>query len=518
MIKNSWTSDAIVNAGNTFNFSISTNPSCILVIFGGTGDLTHRKLMPALYNLQCSQKLPGQFAVVAVGRRDKSHEDYRYEVYASIKNFSRFDIREQSWDKLHRRIYYRQFNFTDPGGYIGLADFLRQLDEQYQTRGNRIFYLAVAPEYFSVIVEKLQACGLAHHGKSWQRVMIEKPFGRDLSSARRLNQKITEVFKEKDIFRIDHYLGKEMLQNIMVIRFANMFFEPVWNNQFIDNIQITSCEKVGVENRGGYYEQSGALRDMVQNHMLQLLSLTAMEPPAGLDTEAIRNEKVKVLSSLQRFTPELVHKNVIRGQYGPGIAKGETVPGYRQEKLVAPDSNTETFMALKVHVENFRWAGVPFYIRTGKRMPFKSTQIIVQFKPLPKVLYARRDEQLHPNLLVIKIQPQEGIFFQINAKKPGTQTNIVPVQMDFCQNCLNDLNSPEAYERLLFEALRGDSTLFTRWDEVEHSWQFVDNIAATWQQHLPAFPNYPAGDRGPQEADKLVARNGREWLHIGRQQ
>ncbi|TYO96875.1 glucose-6-phosphate dehydrogenase [Desulfallas thermosapovorans] len=329
-----------------------------------------------------------------------------------------------------------------------------------------------------------------------------------------MNQKITRAFAEKNIYRIDHYLGKEMLQNIMVIRFANMFLEPIWNNQYIDNIQITSCEKVGVEDRGGYYEQAGALLDMVQNHMLQLLTLTAMEPPASLGTEDVRNEKVKVLSALQEFSPELVLKNAVRGQYGPGTAQGKPVPGYRQEERVAPDSNIETFIAIKVYVENFRWAGVPFYIRTGKRMPFKSTQIIVQFKSLPKILYARQNGQLQPNLLVIKIQPQEGVFFQFNAKKQGTVCRIVPVQMDFCQNCAGELNSPEAYERLLFDALRGDSTLFTRWDEVEYSWRFVDTIAATWRQHAPAFPNYPAGNWGPREAEELIARDGRRWLHI----
>ncbi len=502
----------IVNTSNVFNFN--TDTSGIMIIFGGTGDLTHRKLMPALYNLQCAQKLPANFAVVAVGRRYRSHEDYRYEVYASIKNFARFDMQEKTWHELRRKIYYQQFNFTDDSGYTRLADFLKQIDEQYQTWGNRIFYLAVAPEYFGVIVEKLQAHGMVHNGAGWQRVMIEKPFGRDLYSAQQLNQKITGVFAEKNIYRIDHYLGKEMMQNIMVIRFANMLLEPLWNNQFIDNIQLTSCEKVGVKDRGEYYEQAGALLDMVQNHMLQLLTLTAMEPPASLDTEDVRNEKVKVLSALQEFSPELVQKNVVRGQYGPGKAQGKPVSGYRQEERVSPDSNTETFIALKVHVENFRWAGVPFYIRTGKRMPYKSTQIIVQFKPLPKILYARLNGQMHPNLLVIKIQPQEGVFIQFNAKKPGTESQIAPAQMDFCQNCTDGLNSPEAYERLLFDALRGDSTLFTRWDEVEHSWRFVDTIAANWKQQDSTFPNYPAGSLGPREAEELVARDDRKWLHI----
>ncbi|AIS52253.1 glucose-6-phosphate 1-dehydrogenase Zwf [Thermoanaerobacter kivui] len=355
---------------------VKNNISNIMVIFGGRGDLTHRKLMPALYNLKYQKILPENFAVVSIGRRDKTEEQYRNEVLESVKNYSRFNIDEKIWQDLSKGIYYKKFDFTDGKGYIELSSFLEEIDKKYNAKGNRVYYLAVAPEYFGIIVEKLNRYGMVKNETSWQRVVIEKPFGEDLKSAQRLNKIITDVFTERNTYRIDHYLGKEMLQNIIVIRFANVFFEPVWNRRYIDNVQISSNETVGIENRGGYYEKAGALRDMVQNHMLQLLTLTAMEPPVNLDTESIRDEKVKVLKSLEIFTPGAVEKNIVRGQY----------VGYRQEDKVSPTSNTETFMALKVHVENFRWAGVPFYIRTGKRMPAKSTEIVIQFKPLPGIL------------------------------------------------------------------------------------------------------------------------------------
>ncbi len=499
-----------------FNFNITKDLSCVMVIFGGTGDLTHRKLMPALYNLAHQGILPGNFAVVSIGRRDKTDEEYRCEVYQSIQKYSRFGLDDDQWSGFRERIHYQKFDFTNDSGYIKLNAVLKDLDEKYAAGGNRIYYLAVAPESFGIIVEKLHLYGMAENKGTWQRVVIEKPFGKDLPSAEYLNQKITGVFKERNTYRIDHYLGKEMIQNIMVIRFANMLFEPVWNSQFIDNIQISSCEAVGVEKRGGYYDRAGALRDMVQNHMLQLLTLIAMEPPVNLETEFIRDEKVKVLRSLEVLAPELVHKNVVRGQYGPGFFENEAVAGYRQEPDVSPSSNTETFVALKIHVENFRWAGVPFYIRTGKRMPSKSTQIYIEFKPMPKVLYFKEYGHLEPNLLVIKIQPREGVFFQFNAKKPGTGLNIVPVQMDFCQNCREEDDSPEAYEKLLYDVMRGDSTLFTRWDEVEHSWKFVDNIVAGWANQKNDFPNYPAGSWGPREAGELLHRDRRRWLNVGR--
>ena len=388
------------------------------------------------------------------------------------------------------------------------------MDYRFDTNGNRIFYLAVAPEYFEPIVEKLNQNHMVENEKSWQRAMIEKPFGRDLRSAEYLNTKITSVFSEKNIYRIDHYLGKEMLQNITAIRFANILFEPVWNSRYIDNIQISSMETVGVETRGGYYEMAGALRDMVQNHILQLMTLTTMEPPVSLDAESVRDEKVKVLRSLESLTPELIKSNVIRGQYGEGSMNGNSLKAYRDEERVSPQSEIETYFAMKVNIENFRWAGTPIYIRTGKRMPNKYTEIIVQFKQLPGVLYFKEHGKLEPNLLVIRIQPSEGVSLRFNAKKPGTGSTIIPVQMDFCQNCQIGNNSPEAYGRLLFDAIRGDSTLFTRWDEVEYSWRFVDKIMEAWGREHPHFPNYNSGTWGPRGSDQLLARDGRIWWNL----
>lgn len=503
-----------IPAGGVSQMTENENLSCIMVIFGGTGDLTHRKLIPAIYNLKAEGMLPHNFAVVSIGRRDNTNEKYRNELHDSVMDFSRFKMNENEWDYLKSRIYYLKFDFGEDHGYAELKDFLKQLDENYNTKGNRIFYLAVAPEFFEVIVRKIHNHGMVENENSWQRVMIEKPFGRDLRSAQYLNQIITNVFSERNIFRIDHYLGKEMLQNIMAIRFANTFFEPVWNSKYIDSIQISSSETVGVENRGGYYEKAGALRDMVQNHMLQLLALTAMECPVSLDAESIRDEKVKVLRSLGQLTPEMISANVVRGQYGPGIINGMQVPGYRQEERVSDESNIETFVALKAQVRNFRWAGTPFYIRTGKRLPVKSTEIIVKFKPLPEILYYIEPEKIESNLLVIKIQPTEGVFLQFNAKKPGTGNIIIPVKMDFCQNCSKCNDSPEAYERLIYDAMRGDSTLFTRWDEVEYSWRFVDAIMNEWSKTHPEFPNYASGDWGPREADDLLRRDGRKWMVI----
>jgi len=489
-------------------------PACLLVIFGATGDLTHRKLIPALFNLTKEHLLPEHFAVVAVSRRTQSNETYHQDVYPSIAKFSRFKPESMVWEQLQARLFYYNLDFNHSEGYLEFQKFLSGLDSRFHTQGNRIFYLAVAPEFFEVIVEKLQQHRLvAHDNGSWQRVVIEKPFGHDLNSATTLNQKIAKVFPEKNIYRIDHYLGKEMLQNILVIRFANAFFEPIWNSRFIDNIQITSAETVGVETRGPYYEKSGAIRDMVQNHLLQLLALIAMEPPVSLDAEYIRDEKVKVLRSLKPWTPEAIRDNVVRGQYGPGQLDSQRVSGYRQEDRVKPDSAVETFVAMKVMIDNLRWGAMPIYLRTGKRLPAKSTEIIIEFKALPKILF-QKSEQLESNLLVIRIQPQEGVFFQFNAKSPGQATLIAPVQMEFCQNCCETVNSPEAYERLLYDVIRGDSTLFTRWDEVETSWRFVDPILTAWKDSPPVFPNYSAGTWGPEAADRLLARGGRNWRQI----
>ncbi|MDP4089332.1 MAG: glucose-6-phosphate dehydrogenase [Bacillota bacterium] len=482
----------------------------LMVIFGGTGDLTHRKLMPSLYNLFYQNLLPDSFAIVSVGRRDFNDEEYRNQVRESVERYTRFKVEEAVWEKMREKIYYIRFNFDDDSGYDSLKAMLENLDKRYNTLGNRLYYLAVSPEYFEVIVNKLDRHAMALNESSIRRIVIEKPFGKDLESAEYLNERITRVFKEENTYRIDHYLGKEMIQNIMVMRFANSVFEHLWNNKYIDNIQISSTETVGVENRGGYYETSGALKDMIQNHMLQLLALTAMEPPINLDTESIRDEKVKVLRSLQPVTGEFVKENMVRGQYGRGEIGIHQVNAYREDERVSPESDVETFVAMKLYIENYRWAGVPFYIRSGKRMANKTTEIVIQFKSLPKILYTK-DEDLLPNLLVIKVQPKEGVMFQFNTKRPGTGNDIIPVQMDFCQNCMAENNSPEAYERLIHDFIKGDTTLFTRWDEVDFSWRYVEEILRIWREEETDLRSYPSGSWGPEEAHRLLEKEGRKW-------
>lgn len=475
--------------------------------------MSHRKIYPAIYNLYLSGSLPEHFALVAVGRRQKSTEEFRNEAFESIGRFSRPNSgNEAKLKELLSRFYYQEMDFYETGAYHRFEQYLSKMDEEYGTQGNRIYYLAVAPEHFEPIVTRLSEAGMVRNDReSWQRVVIEKPFGWDLQSATVLNQAITRVFDEEHIYRIDHYLGKEMLQNIMVIRFANAFFEPLWNNKYIDHIQITSSETVGVENRGGYYEGAGALRDMMQNHMLQLLMLTAMEPPISLSNQAIRDEKVKILKALSPMTPEKVKQNVVRGQYTSGSIGGKKVPGYRQEERVSPDSSTETYMAMKVEIENFRWAGVPFYLRTGKRMPRKMTEIVIQFIRLPQILYFKEFSNLEPNTLIVRIQPEESVSIQFNGKKPGTKNTIIPARLDFCQNCEVGEVSPDAYERLLLDVMEGDSTLFTRWDEVEYSWKFVDGIAEAWKNEKRGPSFYPAGTWGPREADELIEKDRRKW-------
>ncbi|MEJ6950698.1 glucose-6-phosphate dehydrogenase [Natronospora cellulosivora (SeqCode)] len=483
-----------------------TNESFDFIIFGATGDLTHRKLLPAFYNLYRQGQLPDNLNIYAIGRRDKNDQIYREEARNAVIEHSRFDFKEDSWDEFAAKIKYLKFDISQDEGYQVLK---QEFNENYR----QIYYLAVSPDYFSLIVDKLDEHDMLKNREKNSRLVIEKPFGHNLESAINLNEKISSVFPEEDIYRIDHYLGKEMLQNIMVLRFANSIFEAIWNNKFIDNIQIISNELGGVGDRGGYYDQSGALRDMLQNHILQLLSLTAMEAPGSMDNEAVRNEKVKVLKALE-IEDDKLEDYTVRGQYDSGMIDGEQVVSYRGESRTADESNTETFVAVKTFINNLRWADVPFYLKTGKRTTRKSTEVIVEFKEAAHPAYQSKVSSLMPNLLVIRIQPQEGVFFQFNAKHPGTDTKIVPVQMDFCQNCQLGENSPEAYERLLFEVMKGDSTLFTRWDEVEYSWRFVDKIAKLWQEKEPEFPNYKAGSNGPKEANELLERDGRKWWDI----
>ncbi len=481
---------------------------CVLVIFGATGDLTKRKLYPALYQLHQEKLLPQSFAVVSIGRRAQSDLDFKASIMDAVREFARSDFIEQEKDdKFLECFHYLQLDFYDSQGYSRLKDLLEKIDQSCNTKGNRVFFLAVAPEHFAPITAEIQAHGLALNQDSWQRVVIEKPFGHDLKSAQELNSLIRRTFSEDKIYRIDHYLGKEMVQNLMVLRFANIMFEPLWNNKYIDHVQITFAETIGVETRGSYYEQAGALRDMVQNHMLQLLTLIAMEPPVDLSPEGIRDEKVKVLRSLQ-----VAAEDVIRGQYGSGLIDGEPTIGYKEEEAVNPQSEVETFVAMKAFVENFRWAGVPFYLRTGKRMPSKYSEIVVSFKKLPGVLYFK-DETLESNLLVIRVQPDAGIFFKFNAKKPGQKGLIVPVSMDFSQSKLEGFNSPEAYERLLYDVMRGEATLFTHWNEVEYSWRFSDQIAQYWQQVKDAVLIYPGGSFGPEAAESLIRDDDRHWYY-----
>lgn len=460
--------------------------------------------------------MPANFAVVGLARRVKTPEAFREELFRDLQKYARFPVTEEkTWPDFARRFFYLPLDLHDRAGFSGLQKLLSALDERFAAAGNRLFYLAVAPDNFAPAADNLAAAGLApNHPPAWQRLLIEKPFGRDLASAKDINRRIRKVFPEEHIYRIDHYLGKEMIQNIAVIRFANAFFEPLWNRSYVHNMQITVSETLGVEERGAYYEKAGALGDMFQNHLLQLLTLLAMEPPGSLRSAAVRAEKIKVLRTLQPLIPESVHENVVFGQYGRGIINGVRVAGYQEEKGVSPFSNTETFLAAKVHIANLRWAGVPFYLRTGKRLAVKGTEIFIQFRSLPEVLYFKEYGSLAPNLLVIRVDPLEGIYLQLNVKKPGAKDLIIPITLDFCQNCALDASSPEAYERLLLDALKGDATLFTSWEEVALAWEFVEPIAATREKNGAQFPNYAAGTWGPAEARELLRRDGLRWWPV----
>ncbi len=487
-------------------------------IFGATGDLAKRKLFPAFYSLYREGKLGENFAVVGLARRSRTNEQFRDDVKHSIEDFARYKVTDEAeWERFAQRFEYMSLDINNVAGFHELNVLTAKLDEKYQTGGNRLFYLALAPELFGNVSYNLSEGGLLKT-KGWHRLVIEKPFGYDLPSAERLNGQLRQVFEEQDIYRIDHYLGKEMVQNIEFVRFANAFFEPLWNNKYIANIQITLSETVGVEERGGYYDHSGALRDMGQNHMLQMLMMMAMEPPSRLHPEDIRDEKVKVLRSLRLFeSGDDVRANVVRGQYSNGSSKGKALPAYREEDSVSPQSTTETYFAARVHVDNFRWAGVPFYIRTGKRLPVKTTEVVVEFKNIPNNVYLAKKHELEPNLLVFRVNPMEGIYLKMNAKQPGSEGVIVPVAMDFCQSCQIGINTPEAYERLLYDATRGDSTYFTRWDEVALAWSYVDRIAAAWSESSEDLKHYPAGSWGPEEAAKLLSDDGFKWWPINGQ-
>ncbi|MBU9722039.1 MULTISPECIES: glucose-6-phosphate dehydrogenase [Bacillaceae] len=487
-------------------------PKTTIVIFGATGDLAKRKLFPSLFNLYKKGNISEDFAVVGVARREWTNEILREKVCESIANVAESTDQERAQFATH--FHYLPFDVTGKESYKQLNELLTDLETEFKIPGNRIFYMAMAPEFFGTIASNLKTEGVTETN-GWTRLVIEKPFGHNLESAKQLNSEIREAFNEGDIYRIDHYLGKEMVQNIEVIRFANALFEPLWNNRYISNIQITSSEHLGVEDRGGYYEKSGALRDMVQNHMLQMVSLLAMDPPIRLTTDEIRSEKIKVLRALRTIDEREVNQFFVRGQYGPGIVKETEVPGYRSENNVNPNSRTETFVAGKLMIDNHRWAGVPFYIRTGKRMKLKSTKIVVQFKELPMNLYFDKNKDyLRPNLLIIHIQPDEGISLILNGKKVGPTGETTPVKLDYSNDGVDAGNTPEAYERLLYDCMLGDAANFTHWDEVDLSWTYVDKISKAWELSDKSIPLYPSGTMGPIESEELLIKDGFKWWPI----
>jgi glucose-6-phosphate 1-dehydrogenase len=482
-----------------------TPDPCALVIFGASGDLTHKKLMPALYSLAFRQLLPERFTIVGVARTEETDDGFRDDMKQAVQKYARDEFRQDLWDTLASSMRYISTDFADAKGEARLGKLLDELESEHQLGGNRVYYLAVPPPAFPTIVE---AIGKRQSEKGWTRIIVEKPFGHDLASAQQLTALLREHFDEKQIFRIDHYLGKETVQNMLALRFANGIFEPIWNRQFIDHVQITVAESIGIEGRAGYYEQAGAIRDIFQNHLLQLLALTAMEPPIDFTAESVRNEKVKVLRSLHTPGP----KSVVRGQYGRGFVEGEEVPAYREEQGVASDSMTETFVAAKLYVDNWRWADTPFYVRMGKRLARRETTIAIQFKRAPHPPFEETtSEGLRPNVLLVHVQPDEGVSLAIGAKVPGQGMTIRTVHMDFLYGGAFRTGMPEAYERLILDTLLGDATLFTRADEIDEQWLLVDAIVAAWQRDRPAFPNYAAGTWGPPSSDELVHRDGRSW-------
>jgi len=486
---------------------------CVMVIFGASGDLTKRKLIPALYNLAKDNLLSKEFAVVGVARNEMNSEQFRDMISQEIGDFATTKVDPDLWHWFARRIYYVSGDFDDPKVYEELSRLLGQVDKEHGTRGNYFYYLATSPGFFSVVVKQLGAAGLVNEDRGWRRVIIEKPFGRNYDSARALNKEIREVLDEKQIYRIDHYLGKETVQNILVFRFSNGIFEPIWNRRYIDHIQITVGETVGVEQRGSYYDKAGTLRDMVPNHIFQLISLTAMEPPVSFDADVVRDEQAKILKALTPMTDEEVLTRTVRGQYGEGIVKGAKLLPYRAEPMVAPDSRTETFVAMKLFIDNWRWADVPFYLRTGKALPKRSTEIAIQFKRAPFVLFRKTAvDRLEPNRLVLHLQPDEGISLSFGAKIPGPVVQIGGVNMNFNYTDYFNATPQTGYERLLYDCMLGDATLFQRSDMVETAWHVVAPILDVWEALPPRrFPNYDAGTWGPPEAEELLAKDHRRW-------
>jgi glucose-6-phosphate 1-dehydrogenase len=487
---------------------------CIVVIFGASGDLTKRKLLPALFHLEQEGLLPDSFAVVGVARRDIS-ATFSADMTDGIMKGGGVDANDVKLKKFMDRVKYFTTNFDDDAGFEKLKGFLADIDDEFGTRGNRLFYLAVAPEYFAGITERLAKHGMtkAATNSQWMHVIIEKPFGNDLESARTLNDEINRVLSEDQIFRIDHYLGKETVQNILVFRFANGIFEPIWNRNFIDHVEITAAECIGIEGRGPFYESAGALRDVLQNHVMEVLSFIAMEPPDNFESNAVRTEKLKVWHAIEPIHVE----DTVRGQYGPGRAEGEKVIGYREEDRVNPESNTETFVAMKLQIENWRWAGVPIYLRAGKRMAKRVTEVTVTFRQPPLHMFksSKTTTPVGPNVLKMRIQPDEGISLTFGAKVPGPTTNVMPVEMNFSYADSFGKSTANGYERLLLDAMLGDGTLFAHRDGVEATWALMTPILEAWEQRPPSdFPNYDAGSWGPASADALLKRDRRKWYKL----
>ncbi len=506
-----------------------TPPPCALVIFGASGDLTQRKLVPALYALAAGGQLPPGFTVVGAARTEMTDEQFRAHLREGIEKHGRVPLQDEVWDGFARGIRYAPVDFTAEGGFDELKRVLAEVDHERGTGGNRVYYLSIPPSGIGDVARRLGEEGMSRvpdRDGGYCRIIVEKPFGRNLQTARELSADLHHSFAEEQIYRIDHYLGKETVQNLLVFRFANGIFEPLWNRQYIDHVQITVAESIGVEGRGAYYEESGALRDIVQNHIMQLVALVGMEAPANFEAETVRDEKVKLLRAVRPILEEDAPKHTVRGQYGPGWVEGEQVPGYRQEPHVAPESLRETFVAIRMDIDNWRWAGTPFYLRTGKRLPKRATEIAIQFRDVPhspfhghitsKTANLPRNG-IDPNLLVLRIQPDEGITLRFGAKVPGQAVKIRSVSMDFLYGSAFLTESPEAYERLLLDCMLGDATLFARVDEVDEAWRFCTAILDGWRACPPArdsLPNYDAGTWGPAEAHEMMARDGRQWRRL----
>jgi glucose-6-phosphate 1-dehydrogenase len=496
-----------------------TPDPCVMIIFGVTGDLTARKLMPSLWDLAVGHPLPEGFSIIGVSRRAWSDDDFREEMRAAVVRGARTPVTEEAWKQFSQGLFYVQGDFAEASTYTDLAARLETIDEERRTQGNRLFYLATSPSYFSDIIENLGTSGIAERREiysdpreRWNRVVVEKPFGHDVESARQLIQEMATVFSEQQIYRIDHYLGKETVQNVMAFRFANILFEPLFNRTYVEHIQITAAESIGVEGRGGYYEDSGALRDMVQSHLLQLLTVVAMEPPAVFRGDEVRDEKVKVLRSVIPPIGPLVDVHAIRGQYGPGHTGGQPVEGYLSERGVRPDSQTETYVALKLEIDNWRWANVPFYLRTGKRLPRRVTEIAITFKKVPHLMFRNLgDSAPDTNVITMRIQPDEGIALRFAAKVPGPTNRLRNVPMDFYYGSTFGETSPDAYERLILDAMLGDPTLFQRRDEVETAWGIVQPVLDAWDDGISPTRTYESGTWGPAEADAMLREDGFQW-------